>query len=290
MNRLSVAFECFFKVMMAQCINKMANQLFDTDFLRKRQAFTLAEVLITLGIIGVVAAITMPSLIGNYQKVVLKNQFKKSYAVMANAIKKAEADLEYSPQCFYWDQSPYGAASCSERDANGECTKYLMSDGASLPSDYNGPRQDCAAYGEAIVKNLNVIKICNGNAFSDGCIPDYEGNDTLKKVSNDALTDYEITSSTSGCSNWRKGAIRTKNRVYVLADGQILMVYGNYVPATLFAIDVNGKKGPNKWGHDLFAFSSIGRGGSSPWLGRGACMPVDKGGVSADAMIVNMSK
>ena len=30
--------------------------------------FTLAEVLITLGIIGVVAALTMPALIGNYQK------------------------------------------------------------------------------------------------------------------------------------------------------------------------------------------------------------------------------
>lgn len=34
----------------------------------KQKAFTLAEVLITLGIIGVVAALTMPSLIGNYKK------------------------------------------------------------------------------------------------------------------------------------------------------------------------------------------------------------------------------
>ena len=30
--------------------------------------FTLAEVLITLGIIGIVAALTIPALIGNYQK------------------------------------------------------------------------------------------------------------------------------------------------------------------------------------------------------------------------------
>ena len=34
---------------------------------RLKTGFTLAEVLITLGIIGVVAAITMPNLIGNYQ-------------------------------------------------------------------------------------------------------------------------------------------------------------------------------------------------------------------------------
>lgn len=32
------------------------------------KAFTLAEVLITLGIIGIVAALTIPALIGNYQK------------------------------------------------------------------------------------------------------------------------------------------------------------------------------------------------------------------------------
>lgn len=31
-------------------------------------AFTLAEVLVTLGIIGVVASLTMPGLMGNYQK------------------------------------------------------------------------------------------------------------------------------------------------------------------------------------------------------------------------------
>ena len=33
-----------------------------------KKGFTLAEVLITLGIIGVVAALTLPSLITNYRK------------------------------------------------------------------------------------------------------------------------------------------------------------------------------------------------------------------------------
>lgn len=40
--------------------------------------FTLAEILITLGIIGVVAAITLPSIISNYKKQVIKTGFKKS--------------------------------------------------------------------------------------------------------------------------------------------------------------------------------------------------------------------
>lgn len=48
-------------------------------------AFTLAEVLITLGIIGVVAALTMPSLIAHHKAQVLQTQFKRSYSVLANA-------------------------------------------------------------------------------------------------------------------------------------------------------------------------------------------------------------
>ena len=42
----------------------------------------MAEVLITLGVIGVVAALTMPSLIANYQKKVWVNQLKKTYATL----------------------------------------------------------------------------------------------------------------------------------------------------------------------------------------------------------------
>ena len=54
--------------------------------LHKKAAFTLAEVLITLGIIGVVAAMTMPSLIANHQRKVLETAFKKSYANLYNAV------------------------------------------------------------------------------------------------------------------------------------------------------------------------------------------------------------
>lgn len=51
----------------------------------------MAEVLITLGIIGVVAAITLPTLIQNYQKQVLVNQLKKTYAILNEGVKQIVA-------------------------------------------------------------------------------------------------------------------------------------------------------------------------------------------------------
>ena len=45
--------------------------------LQKKVAFTLAEVLITLGIIGVVAALTLPTVIKHYKAKVLETAFKK---------------------------------------------------------------------------------------------------------------------------------------------------------------------------------------------------------------------
>ena len=49
-------------------------------------AFTLAEVLITLGIIGVVAAMTMPTLINSTQGAQYKTAYKKALSVMSQAV------------------------------------------------------------------------------------------------------------------------------------------------------------------------------------------------------------
>ena len=48
--------------------------------------FTLAEVLITLGIIGVVATLTMPALIANYKKTEYSTRLKKFNSTMQQAI------------------------------------------------------------------------------------------------------------------------------------------------------------------------------------------------------------
>ncbi len=56
------------------------------------KAFTLAEVLITLGIIGVVAAMTLPTLIGNYQKKQVISQLKKAFSEYAQAMQMAQVE------------------------------------------------------------------------------------------------------------------------------------------------------------------------------------------------------
>lgn len=64
--------------------------------MRKFLGFTLAEVLITLGIIGVVAALTLPTLIQNYQKQVYVNQLKKAKSIIEQGFHLAMADDEVS--------------------------------------------------------------------------------------------------------------------------------------------------------------------------------------------------
>lgn len=54
--------------------------------------FTLAEVLITLGIIGVVAAITIPSLITSYNKIVVETRLNQTNAIILQAFKRYQAD------------------------------------------------------------------------------------------------------------------------------------------------------------------------------------------------------
>ena len=57
-----------------------------------KKAFTLEEVLITLGIIGVVAALTIPTLMANHRKHVVETKLAKIYSVMNQAITMTNAE------------------------------------------------------------------------------------------------------------------------------------------------------------------------------------------------------
>lgn len=57
-----------------------------------KPAFTLAEVLITLGIIGIVAAMTLPAIIGRYKKQETIVKLKTSINILNNAFRSAVAD------------------------------------------------------------------------------------------------------------------------------------------------------------------------------------------------------
>ena len=69
--------------------------------MKKKNAFTLAEVLITLGIIGVVAAMTMPTLIQKNNNRVVETRLMKFYSAINQAIKMAEVD--YGDKKYWWE-------------------------------------------------------------------------------------------------------------------------------------------------------------------------------------------
>lgn len=58
----------------------------------KSNGFTLAEALITLGIIGIVAAITLPTLISAYNKKITETRLAKFYSTFNQAIKLSVAE------------------------------------------------------------------------------------------------------------------------------------------------------------------------------------------------------
>lgn len=56
------------------------------------KAFTLAEILITLGIIGIIAALTLPVLIANHRKNIVELRLKRVYSILGNAMAFAVKD------------------------------------------------------------------------------------------------------------------------------------------------------------------------------------------------------
>ena len=109
-----------------------------------KKAFTLAEVLITLGIIGVVAAMTMPNLIASHQKKVLETSFKKSYSSLLQALIYVEPELLPS----IVGDNPQAGAGSSEFDKSYlkvtadipgcmQIPQHVAVDGSSIGGMYN---------------------------------------------------------------------------------------------------------------------------------------------------------
>lgn len=61
-------------------------------YIKGFKAFTLAEVLITLGIIGIVAALTIPTLISHYTKKQTATKLKQTYSIMSQALTMAQSE------------------------------------------------------------------------------------------------------------------------------------------------------------------------------------------------------
>lgn len=118
--------------------------------------FTLAEVLITLGIIGVVAALTLPSVIQNYQKKVTVERLKKSYSTLAQAVQMSVKDND---EIETWDFSlsaqefmdkyiaPYIKDISTRAKNNGDdnnSKEYIFADGTTIYAwTLNSTLQQC---------------------------------------------------------------------------------------------------------------------------------------------------
>ncbi len=100
------------------------------------------------------------------------------------------------------------------------------------------------------------------------------------------MTDDEAYVKSAGCRGFRKNAILNDRTAYVFKNGIILMPYGNGMQ--LFALDINGKKGPNKWGYDLFTLKVKSNNFKPLKLSGDGCFKAEKGGVSAQKMIENI--
>ena len=127
---------------------------------KSRAAFTLAEVLITLGIIAVVAAMTMPALISKYQHKALETAFKKSYSELLQI-------TQYLP---------YEFGSCSYSNAQDVidflASKYnKVSDKNTYYYEYN---KQCKTYTKRVsnaVIHFNVLAIPSGDEATMVTLP-----------------------------------------------------------------------------------------------------------------------
>ena len=165
-------------------------------------AFTLAEVLVTLGIIGVVSAMTVPTLMQNYQRQSYVTQLHKVYN------ESSQVFLRYMTDRNAINLREAGIS--SQAEMNNVITNYFKITNSCL--------------------NPNEVKPCFA-AYSD-----------YKKISGKAL-EYWGNNSGAGIG-----------MSYILASGASVRFY--YVGRDNLFIslvtDINGPKGPNILGRDMF--------------------------------------
>ena len=186
----------------------------------KKCAFTLAEVLITLGIIGVVAAITIPILSTKVQVKVLENQFKKADAMFQQALKSSVQELGYS------DINDFNIPG-----------RYSSSSYEDLKSD---------------ISSLNLVWLKQFSSFQNFYIEDAKRKN-IRYYTQTGTPTYDYYYTMSGSRN----VYILQNGV--LVSDLFACSYGTNHPAGVcFIFDTNGPyKGPNRVGHDIFRYFSV---------------------------------
>ena len=190
----------------------------------KKAAFTLAEVLITLGIIGIVAAMTIPTLISNYQKKEVATKLKQTYSILSQALQMAQ--VEKGDTTTWAVNDIYGTdvadTNFSVRDVTTDFVKSYLMPNLKVSKDYGYTTNSTIGYdGLYYAGNSNEKRNRSGYMFL---------------LSNNVL--IQVGVGTSGC-------IGT-----TLPDGSCdgKREYRNIV----FWVDINGFQKPNMDGKDVF--------------------------------------
>ncbi len=171
-----------------------------------RAGFTLAEVLITLAIVGVVAAITMPNLIANHKKKTYVNKLQKAYITLNQAFKLSEVENGSSD---FWDDA-------FELGNQAYFEKYW--------EPYFNNATLCETYEECGYDKIKPYKFLNGEIANIYLQPS-------KNVVKFYLPDGTL---------------------YTIIVSILNAETGEIVPNTGVRVDVNGPKGPNQLGRDVF--------------------------------------
>ena len=210
-----------------------------------KKGFTLAEVLITLGIIGVVASLTLPPLIQKHQKQVWVNQLKKSVSTWENGFKMMLADAETDDlqNTEFWQK-------LQELAGGDENFGYNCASG-EVNFDSN----------DKILKKYFKILSFGDTKNALSCFMEAKEDVNLDEIeSNNDASAYKSLGSKEPimlAAGIRKIQMADGTTVGLDLWHRVLQLQGNEHESVIgsIAIDVNGKgKGPNQWGRDTFAF------------------------------------
>ncbi len=145
--------------------------------MKRNFGFTLAEVLITLGVIGVVAALTIPGLMTAYKAHQLRAQFLKSYSIVQQVFKQMEADDVSTDPSTYAKKSPsFYSVFKNYLSGTIDCGTWTTK---GFP---------CANVNKITYKTLDKNNTVNRYYFDDGQIALPDG--TLLVFENPAAEDY----------------------------------------------------------------------------------------------------
>ena len=197
-------------------------------------AFTLAEVLITLGVIGIIAALTLPSLIAKYQDEVLVNATKKAYSIIQNALVDAQADGGTIGDNTYLFDVTQNNVDLAKR-----FQKYF--NGAILCE--NKTSKGCKEYYD-ITYLYATKQVLNGS--TSGQALNYP-----KLILPDGMI-ISMSQKASCLNTWYSCERDDKGNCKKDADGNDIMKPGSYDACGYIYFDVNGLKGPNQYGRDSY--------------------------------------